>query len=113
MIYDVVCTSIHTTCGMNAHLYHIVGLSALYVGTPELCCACSGAAASAASSMENALAAAAAGTSACMRCVLDGGASPARSLAQDPQCCRQDNVAAPGSFDLIVRRTFSGLDAIN
>ncbi len=25
-IYDVVCMSIHTTCGMNAHLYHIVGL---------------------------------------------------------------------------------------
>ncbi len=23
-IYDVVCMSIHTTCGMNAHLYHIV-----------------------------------------------------------------------------------------
>lgn len=81
--------------------------SALYMGTPELCSD------AAASSMENALAAAAAGTSACMRCVLDGGASPARSLAQDPQCCRQDNVAAPGSFDLIVRRTFSGLDAIN
>ncbi len=23
-IYDVVCMSIHTTCGINAHLYHIV-----------------------------------------------------------------------------------------
>ncbi len=23
------CVSIHTTCGMNAHLYHIVGLSML------------------------------------------------------------------------------------
>ncbi len=28
-IYDVVWVSIHTTCGMNAHLYHIVGLSML------------------------------------------------------------------------------------
>ncbi len=34
-INDVVCMSIHTTCGMNAYLYHIVGLSmlaSLYVG---------------------------------------------------------------------------------
>ncbi len=28
-IYDVVCMSIHTTCGMSAHLYHIVCLSML------------------------------------------------------------------------------------
>ncbi len=28
-IYDVVWVSIDTTCGMNAHLYHIVGLSML------------------------------------------------------------------------------------
>ncbi len=28
-IYDVVWVSIHTTCGMDAHLYHIVGLSML------------------------------------------------------------------------------------
>ncbi len=28
-IYDVGWVSIHTTCGMNAHLYHIVGLSML------------------------------------------------------------------------------------
>ena len=28
-IYDVVWMSIHTTCGMNNHLYHIVGLSML------------------------------------------------------------------------------------
>ncbi len=32
-IYDVVCMSIHTKCGMNAHLYHIVGLSML-----DRCC---------------------------------------------------------------------------
>ncbi len=28
-IYDVVWVSIYTTCGMNAYLYHIVGLSML------------------------------------------------------------------------------------
>ncbi len=32
-IYDVVCMSIHTTCGICAHLYHVVGLSML-----DRCC---------------------------------------------------------------------------
>ncbi len=32
-VYDVVSMSIHTTCGMNAHLYHIVGISMLRIVT--------------------------------------------------------------------------------
>ncbi len=36
-IYDVVWVSIHITCGINAHLYHIVGLSMLDAEDHTVC----------------------------------------------------------------------------